>query len=98
MEYTNVPSTNVPNFGTASQQLYQDAKPVPTDPFQELRKAQDRFQKACYQVQQANAERADADKHLRQITNECAMLMEAALADPTVPQAAHQMPAANGRY
>ena len=65
------------------------------DVFERLRQCQQRFHQACYQFQQASAERMSAEKELQAASSDASQAINAALADPTQPQ---QTPPPNGRY
>ena len=69
------------------------------DLFDELRGAQNRFANACRAFQDAANERSTAEKILQEISQKVAQVMQMALQDPTVPQAATgcAIPG-NGRY
>ena len=81
-------------------QLGQQNSAVPRQPdlFDELRMAQQRFHQCCRTFQEAHAARQEAEKVLHAITEKAAAVIQMALNDPTVPQAANPQVPGNGRY
>jgi hypothetical protein len=81
-------------MGQLQQQLPPTNKAA--DVFDILRQCQKNYHEACLAFQQVQINRANAEKELASASAEANAQIQAALADPTVPQAVSA--SANGRY
>ena len=74
---------------TSPNQLKQITPPVPRDAdvFDRLRQAQQDYHSACHQFAQVQGARAEAERRLGELSKEAAVVIQAAMQDPTVPQA-----------
>lgn len=90
---------NPKQYMGASMQGFDNVAQAPRqeDVFDSLRRCQQRFHEACNRFQQAQIERAAAQKELESASQEASQVITNALNDPTQPQAQCGIPA-NGHY